>query len=245
MRGGPPRRGIGRCDELRRHFAGSAERRVVKGRQILLDHAASRLRRQARGALDAVAVAGVGLDQAGVDGKAFTANQALVDAAQAARLEQLPQQIAIAKAAVPVLREGRVDPAPRRQARADRDGVGGPTAPGTSLPFVCHGSSPSTEKLMDYFAGLDVSLSKPSASASSTLMATSLWRKRSRRSRRQSSLCWAGFGRPLKRVGLEAGPPVVLGCTASCAARGYPAICLECRHVKARAERHEEQNRSQ
>jgi len=56
----------------------------------------------------AIAVAGVGLDQAGVDGKAFPADQALVDAAPQHALEQPPQQIALAKAAMPVLRERRV-----------------------------------------------------------------------------------------------------------------------------------------
>ena len=40
------------------------------------------------------------------------------------------------------------------------------------------------------------------------------------------------FGRPFKRVGLEAGPTSSWLCSALRSA-GYPAICLECRHVKA------------
>lgn len=108
VRGGPPRRGIGRRNELRRHLAGRPERRVVEDRQILLDRTPSRFRWQARSALDAVAVAGVGLDQAGVNSKAFTADQAFVDAALQHALEQPSQQIAFAKAAMPVLREGRM-----------------------------------------------------------------------------------------------------------------------------------------
>jgi transposase len=40
------------------------------------------------------------------------------------------------------------------------------------------------------------------------------------------------FGRPLKRIGLEAGPTSSWLFTALRAA-GYPALCLECRHVKA------------
>ena len=92
MRGGPPRCRIGRCDELRRHLAGCAERRVVKDRQILLDRTASRFRRQARGTLDAGAVAGVGLDQTGVDGKRFPADQTLGNATLQYALEQAPQR---------------------------------------------------------------------------------------------------------------------------------------------------------
>jgi transposase len=40
------------------------------------------------------------------------------------------------------------------------------------------------------------------------------------------------FGRPLKRIGLEAGPTSSWLFSALRAA-GYPALCLECRHVKA------------
>lgn len=54
------------------------------------------------------AVAGVGRDQAGVNGEAFPADQALGHAAADHGLEQLAQQIALAEAAVPVLGEGRV-----------------------------------------------------------------------------------------------------------------------------------------
>ena len=57
----------------------------------------------ASGALDAVAVTGVGLDQAGIDGKALAADQSLLDAALQHRLEQTSQQVTIAKAAVAVL----------------------------------------------------------------------------------------------------------------------------------------------
>ena len=64
--------------------------------------------RQPRGTFDAGAVAGVGLDQTGVDGKALAADQTLVDAALQHGLEQPAQQVAVAEAAVPVLREGRM-----------------------------------------------------------------------------------------------------------------------------------------
>jgi hypothetical protein len=46
------------------------------------------------------------MDQAGVDGEAFAADQALVDAALQDGLEQPAQQIAVAEPSVPVLREG-------------------------------------------------------------------------------------------------------------------------------------------
>ena len=63
---------------------------------------------QTRSPFDAVAVAGIGLDQAGVDGKAFAADQPLGNAPLQHGLEQSPQQVAVTKAAMAVLREGRV-----------------------------------------------------------------------------------------------------------------------------------------
>src|SRR5690348_9940942 len=48
------------------------------------------------------------LDQAGIDRKAFTTNQPLVDTALENSLEHPPQQIALAEAAMPVLGEGRM-----------------------------------------------------------------------------------------------------------------------------------------
>ena len=47
-------------------------------------------------------------DYAGIDGEAIAADQALVDTALQHRLEQPAQQVAVAKAAMPVLRESRV-----------------------------------------------------------------------------------------------------------------------------------------
>src|SRR5438552_173635 len=122
MRGGPPCCRIGRRDELRRHLACRAECRIVEDGEILLDRTAGRIRWQTRGTLDAVAVAGVGLDQAGIDGKALAADQSLVDAALQYRLEQTSQKVTIAKAAVAVLRECRmvrhraVEPKPAKPA---------------------------------------------------------------------------------------------------------------------------------
>jgi transposase len=40
------------------------------------------------------------------------------------------------------------------------------------------------------------------------------------------------FGHPLKRIGLEAGP-TSSWLFSELRAAGYPALCLECRHVKA------------
>ena len=94
--------------ELGRHFACCAECSIVQDGKIFVDRAAGRSWRQTGGTFDPVAVAGVGLNQTGVDGKAFAANQPLVDAAFQDGFEQAPQQIAVAKAAVPVLREGRM-----------------------------------------------------------------------------------------------------------------------------------------
>ncbi len=60
---------IRRRDELGRHFTCCAERGIVEDGEVFLDRPAGRIRWQARGTLDATAVAGVSLDQAGIDGK--------------------------------------------------------------------------------------------------------------------------------------------------------------------------------
>ena len=64
------------------------------------------------------------------------------------------------------------------------------------------------------------------------LMATSFWRKRSKRSPTAIVAVLEAFGRPLKRIGLEAGP-TSSWLYSELRGIGYPAICLECRHVKA------------
>lgn len=108
IRGCQGSRRIGRRDELRRHLARRAERRIVESGEIFLDRTARCIRRQAPGTLDTVAIPRVRVDQTGVDRKAFAAHQPLVDAPLQHRREQPPQQIALAKAAVAGLREGRV-----------------------------------------------------------------------------------------------------------------------------------------
>jgi hypothetical protein len=52
----------------------------------------------------------VGLDQAGINGKTFSADQSLTDAAPQDRLEHAPQQIALAETAMSVLRKRRIHP---------------------------------------------------------------------------------------------------------------------------------------
>src|SRR5206468_8286347 len=56
----------------------------------------------------APAAIGVGLDYAGIDGKAFATDQSLLHAARDHALEHLPKRIALTEAAVTVLREGRM-----------------------------------------------------------------------------------------------------------------------------------------
>jgi hypothetical protein len=67
-----------------------------------------RFRRQTLLALNPVLPVCVGLDQAGIDGKTFSADQSLTDAAPQDRLEHAPQQIALAETAMSVLRERRM-----------------------------------------------------------------------------------------------------------------------------------------
>ena len=108
MRRGSPRRRVGRCDELRRHLDGRAKRRVIEDGEVFLDRSVCCIGRQTRSTFDAGTVAGVGCNQTGIDGKAFAADQAFVDATLQHGLKQPAQQVAIAEAAVPVLREGRM-----------------------------------------------------------------------------------------------------------------------------------------
>jgi hypothetical protein len=57
-------------------------------------------------ALDVLLPIGISLDQAGINRKAFAADQALFNAALQDRLNDAPQQIALAETSMPVLREG-------------------------------------------------------------------------------------------------------------------------------------------
>ena len=99
VRRGPPRRRIGRCNELGCDLGCGPERGIIENGQILLDRAACRVPRQTRGTFNTGAVAGIGLDQAGIDGESFAADEAFGDAALQYSLEQSPQQIAVAETA--------------------------------------------------------------------------------------------------------------------------------------------------
>ena len=84
---------------------------------------------------------------------------------------------------------------------------------------------------MDYFAGLDVSLETVSICIVNAAGDILLEKKIEAEPAAIIALL-KHFGRPFKRIGLEAGP------TSSWLYRelrcvGYPSICLECRHVKA------------
>ena len=85
-----------------------AERGIIEDSEIFFNGAAGCVKRQARGSRDTGAVAGIGLDQTGVDSEPFATDQPLGDAALQHALEQTSQQVALTKAAVAVLREGRV-----------------------------------------------------------------------------------------------------------------------------------------
>jgi transposase len=87
------------------------------------------------------------------------------------------------------------------------------------------------EKVMAYFAGLDVSLDTVNVCIVNDAGDLLLERKIEAEPAAIADLL-ARFGRPLRRVGLEAGPTSswLYGALREA---GYPAICLECRHVKA------------
>ena len=75
----------------------------------LVDGPACGLWEQSFPAVDAVLPVRIRLDQAGIDRKAFSAYQTLVDTAAQDGFKQPSQQIAVAEAPMPVLREGRMD----------------------------------------------------------------------------------------------------------------------------------------
>ena len=107
---GPGRRGVGG-----RHRLGlliRVDRRVLAfQRDQVLTHRAARPLRVAPidlGPLDPLEAAGVGLDHAGIHGKALAADQTGCHAAADNLLEDLAQDIALAKTTVPVHREGRM-----------------------------------------------------------------------------------------------------------------------------------------
>lgn len=84
---------------------------------------------------------------------------------------------------------------------------------------------------MDYFAGLDVSLDTVNVCIVNDAGDVLLERKIEAEPAVIADLL-RRFGQPFKRVGLEAGPTSSWLHSALRDA-GYPAICLECRHVKA------------
>jgi transposase len=84
---------------------------------------------------------------------------------------------------------------------------------------------------MEYYAGLDVSLESISVCIVDQSGSVVLERKIEGEPQEIIAL-FNQFGRPLKRVGLEAGP-TSSWLFAELRAAGYPALCLECRHVKA------------
>ena len=84
---------------------------------------------------------------------------------------------------------------------------------------------------MDYFAGLDVSLETVSICIVNAVGDVLLERKVDAEPAAIAAVLQY-FGRPFKRIGLEAGP-TSSWLYSELRGIGYPAICLECRHVKA------------
>jgi hypothetical protein len=98
-------------NELRRHWRCGSERRVIEGGEVLLRGANRILLDLLRFpvlARNRALLVGVGGDEAGVDRKSVGAHQPLCHAALNDALEHMTQQTALAKAAMPVLRERRV-----------------------------------------------------------------------------------------------------------------------------------------
>jgi len=84
---------------------------------------------------------------------------------------------------------------------------------------------------MDYFVGLDVSLETANVCIVDQDGSLRLEQKVDAEPQEIVELL-KRFGRPLKRIGLEAGP-TSSWLLSELRAAGYPVFCLECRHVKA------------
>ena len=104
----PTRGRVGMRDKLWHNRRRRAEGGIIEHRQILSHGMVRRLGGLPLATRHAALPVSIGLDHAGVDREAFAANQSLGHAALHGRLEHLAQQIALAEATVPVLREGRV-----------------------------------------------------------------------------------------------------------------------------------------
>ena len=111
VRSGPLSRRIGWRDELRHNVAGGTPCRIIKGRQILLNRAAGPLRIAFPAPIlpwDRALLIGVGLDQAGIDGKTFAPNQTCGNACFDDTLEHVTENISLAEALVARTRECRM-----------------------------------------------------------------------------------------------------------------------------------------
>jgi hypothetical protein len=116
---GPASCRIGRRDKFGRDVA--APKAASSKDQILLNGSACGSQGQPFLALDALLPVG-GLDQAGINRKAFAANQSLFNAALQHCLKDAPLEIALAETAMPVLREGGMIgdmPSPSRRAESE------------------------------------------------------------------------------------------------------------------------------
>ena len=111
MRARPLRRRVRWRDELRNNLAGRTPGGVIE-RVEIFPHRAPRRRQllpiDLIRAGERALFVGVRRDQAGIDGKAFTANQALSHRPPHHHLEQVTERVAVAEAAMAGLREARM-----------------------------------------------------------------------------------------------------------------------------------------
>src|SRR4030095_14649699 len=107
----PLRRRVRRRDELRLDIGRRAPGGLIERFQVFPDRPGNRLRVPLLVPIrpwDRTLAIGISLDEAGIDRKALATDQTLCDAALHHRLEQMAEHIALAEAAMAVLREGRM-----------------------------------------------------------------------------------------------------------------------------------------
>jgi hypothetical protein len=103
--GSPARGGINRGDELGFHRRGGPEGGIIQGGEVF-GHGPLGLRLELLSCFNPALTLRVGDDHAGIDRKAFAANEPFCHAASDDGLEQFAQQIGIAEASVAGLGEG-------------------------------------------------------------------------------------------------------------------------------------------
>jgi len=123
---GPLGSGIGGGDELWHDLARCAEGSIIECREIIL-HRLQRIQWKIGGipflAWNGALLVGIGLDQAGIDGKTFTTDKPFIEAALHDLFEHAPEKITLTKAAMAIFRKRRMVRHPAIQTKTAKPSI--------------------------------------------------------------------------------------------------------------------------